>query len=119
MTETVRINVRESSGHTVVTPHGAVYFDTIDALRETLLQLAGAEHPRLVLDLSDLSVCDSSGLNLMVQIHQLTTRHGGWLRLAAPQPIVRRALEATNLTRLLPVYDTVTSASEEGPRRNA
>jgi anti-anti-sigma factor len=116
MTETVRVIVRESAGHTVVAPQGAVFFDTVDVLRETLLRLAGAEHPRLVLDLSDVSVCDSSGLNLMVQTYHLVMNHGGWLRLAAPQPIVRRALEATNLTRLLPVYDTVTSASEDGPR---
>jgi hypothetical protein len=35
------------------------------------------------------------------------TRRGRPGAAWAPQPHVRRALEATNLTRLLPIYDTI------------
>jgi anti-anti-sigma factor len=117
MTDPLRVLVQADGPHAIVAAQGAVYFDTIEVLREALLPLAGGDQPRLVLDLSGVAVCDSSGLNLMVQTHQLAARHGGWLRLAGPQPLVRRALEATNLTRLLTVHDSVAAAVADADER--
>ncbi|GAA1763006.1 STAS domain-containing protein [Luedemannella helvata] len=111
MTEPLSVTVRNEPDHTVVVAHGDVYFDTVGPLRDVLLPLAAAERPRVVLDLANVSTCDSSGLNLMVQGHQLAARNGGWLRLAAPQPVVRLAFEVTNLTRLLAVYDSLAAAT--------
>jgi anti-sigma B factor antagonist len=110
MTGSVRVRVREDADHAVVTPYGGLFFDTLEPLHDALLLLAAGERPRLVLDMSEVSMCDSSGLNLMVRIHRLATRGGGWLRIAAPQPGVRRSLEVTNLIQLLPVYDSVSAA---------
>jgi anti-sigma B factor antagonist len=110
MTGPVQVTVRHDSNHTVVAPHGRLYFDTIQPLHDALLPLAGTDNPRVVLDLSKVASCDSSGLNLMAQTQRLARRHGGWLRLVAPQPRVRRALEVTNLTRLLPIYNTIAAA---------
>ena len=110
----VSVTVRDGSGHTVVVPEGRLYFDTAGPLREALLALAAGERPRIVLDLSRVETCDSSVLNLMVQVRGAASRTGGWLRLVAPQPHVLRALEVTNLTRLLAVYDTVAEATGSG-----
>ena len=112
MTDPVRIIVRDRGDHTVVAPQGRLYFDTVHPLRDALLLIAAADQPHIVLDLSEVPLCDSSGLNLMVQTHRLATRRGGWLRLAGPQPGVRRVLEATNLTQLLSIYDTLTAATD-------
>jgi anti-anti-sigma factor len=111
MTTAVRVIVRDRADHTVVIPQGPLYFDTIEPLRDALLPLGAGERPRIVLDLSGVAMCDSSGLNLMVQTHRLAVRRGGWVRLVAPRPSVRRVLEATNLTRVLPTYDTVDAAA--------
>ncbi len=111
MTEPLSVTVRDEPDHTVVAVHGALYFDTVGPVREAVLPLATAPRPRLVVDLADVPSCDSSGLNLMVQTHRLVTSHGGWLRLAGLQPIVRLAFEATNLTRLLDIYDDVAAAT--------
>jgi anti-anti-sigma factor len=115
MTATVRVVVRESADHTLVAPQGGLYFDTSDPLRDALLVLGAAERPHLVLDLSGVTTCDSSGLNLLAQTHRLATRRGGWLRLVAPQPHVRRALEITNLTRVFDIFDSVESAVGHEP----
>jgi anti-sigma B factor antagonist len=110
MTAAVTVVVHDAVDHAVVEPHGRLYYGTLAPLRDALMVLASQERPRLVLNLADVAVCDSSGLNLLVQTHRVTVRHGGWLRLVAVQPNVRRVLDATNLTRLLGVYDTVDDA---------
>jgi anti-sigma B factor antagonist len=112
VTDGVQVAVRRSAGHTVVAASGSIYFDTHDTLRETLLTLAADNEPRIVLDLSGVDLCDSSGLNLMAQTHMMATRHGGWLRLAGVRPIVRQVLDATHLTRMLPLYDTAEQAAD-------
>jgi anti-anti-sigma factor len=115
MTAAVRVVVREGADHTLVAPQGRIYFDTSDPLRDALLVLGAAERPHLVLDLSEVTTCDSSGLNLLAQTHRLATRRGGWLRLVAPQPQVRRALEITNLIHMFDIFDTVESAAGHDP----
>src|SRR4051812_48659787 len=110
MTTSVTVVVHEAADHIVVEPHGRLYFDTFEPLRDALVVLGSGERPRLVLDLSDVDICDSSGLNLLAQTHRIAVRHGGWLRLAGVHPNVRRVLDATNLTRMLGVYDTVDGA---------
>ena len=67
---------------------------------------AGRRH--LIVDLSQVPFCDSTGLGILVRLHRLT---GGWTRLAAPQGALRRMLEITNLDRVLPIYDSITEAA--------
>jgi anti-sigma B factor antagonist len=111
MAAAVPVTVREGTDHSVVTPQGQLFFDTVAPLHDALLALGAGERPRVVLDLSGVEICDSSALNLMAQTHQVATRRGGWLRLVAPRPRVRRALQITNLTRLLAIYDSVEAAA--------
>ncbi len=111
MTGRVQFAVGSSARHTVVAASGTIYVDTCGALRETLLMLAADEEPRIVLDLSGVDVCDSSGLNLMEQTHLMATRHGGWLRVAGVQSIVWKLLDATHLTRVLQLYETAEQAA--------
>ena len=54
-----------------------------------------------------MTLCDSSALSMFVQVHQRTTAAGGWLRLVAPQPMVRQILHVTNLDQLIPVQASV------------
>src|SRR5688572_8971967 len=100
MTGAVHVIVREYADHILVSPQGPLYYDTLEPLRDVLLMLGSSERPRLVLDLSDVTICDSSGLNLFALTHRRAAEHGGWLRLAAPQPIVLKVMVAANLTRL-------------------
>jgi anti-sigma B factor antagonist len=113
VTDRIDVVVRRGAEYTVVAASGSIYFDTHAELKETLLALATEEKPRIILDLSGVDLCDSSGLNMMAQTHLMATRHGGWLRLAGVQPIVRQVLDATHLTRMLPLYDTAEQAASD------
>jgi anti-anti-sigma factor len=108
--ERATVKVTERDGAAVVTVRGKVLYDTLTPLSETLSRLTGRPSLRVVLDLSGVSMCDSSGLNLFVRTRSELTSSGGWLRLAGTRPLVDNVLHITNLDRILPRYDTVEDA---------
>jgi|tagenome__1003787_1003787.scaffolds.fasta_scaffold19862379_2 anti-sigma B factor antagonist len=102
----------ESLDDTTVVVHAAGQIDlrTVGIL-ETMADGRLAEgRTRLVLDLSEVTLCDSSGLSAMIRIHHRAGAAGGWLRLVAAQPQVQRVLELTNLVRLVPLHPGVQEA---------
>jgi anti-anti-sigma factor len=108
--EPVTADVGERDGATVVTVRGKVFYDTLAPLTDALAGLTAGQASRVVLDLSEVPMCDSSGLNLFVRTRADLVAAGGWLRLAGTRPMVDNVLHITNLDRLLPRYPTVEDA---------
>jgi anti-sigma B factor antagonist len=111
MSHLVHVEVHQDSGCTVVAVHGRIFADTVASLRTALAPLLDTDPPRIVLDMSGVEICDSSGLNLIASSHDTATRRGGWLRLVGLQPMVRRVIMITNLDQLLSVHATVDEAT--------
>ena len=108
------MTVREHATDVVeVAVAGEIDFATHRSLLGLLTEEVERGHQRIVLDMSGVSFCDSTGLGVLVQIRQRVVEGGGWLRVAAPTEAVRRALEITNLDRLIPAYATVSDAVAE------
>jgi anti-anti-sigma factor len=104
MTEPIAFDISSDNGIIRVRVHEGIFTDNRAPLLAEVLQLAAHRRARIVIDLSEVPMCDSSALNAFVQIHRHATAAGGWLRLAAPQPLVRRLLHVTNLDQLIPIY---------------
>ncbi|MFI5548064.1 STAS domain-containing protein [Streptomyces sp. NPDC051815] len=77
--------------------------------------LAGALHTaitqpgspgEIVVDLAQMSFCDSAGLNALVQARRTAEDHGKHLTLRAPQPQFLRLLKITGADALFPITDT-------------
>jgi anti-sigma B factor antagonist len=94
----------------VVTGTGEIDFQSYQPLQELLMTQLFLGRSRLVLDLDTVSFCDSSGLGMFVSIHRRAGMAGGWLRLARPNPQLRRILAVTNLDRLVGAFETVDAA---------
>ncbi|MFI2780287.1 STAS domain-containing protein [Streptomyces sp. ALB3] len=88
----------------VVVAHGEYDMGTIAPLADAL-SAAAREHPKVVLDTSDVTFADSSFLNLLILAHRTTT-----LRLVAPGPQLRRLLEVSGVDFFLEVRATVEEA---------
>ena len=58
----------------------------------------------VVLDLTDVSFLDCSGLRTLLRVHHQVRRWGGVSRLAAPPPLAGRVLKITGVDRCMPVY---------------
>ncbi len=57
----------------------------------------------VVIDLTDLSFCDSSGLNVLLGARLDAQQAGHLLRLAGPSSQMTRLLEVTGVTELFPI----------------
>ncbi len=63
------------------------------------------EFQRLVLDLSEVTRVDSTGLGMLVRFLSHTRTRGGDIRLSAPQPFLVTLLKITKLATVFRVYD--------------
>jgi len=107
--------LRQEADHVVVAAAGEVDYNTYLPLQEELYRQVDAGGNRIVLDLGGVTMCDSTGLSVLVRVHRRVKAQGGWLRLADVQPVVHRALALTNLDRLLPLFATVQDAVADLP----
>jgi anti-sigma B factor antagonist len=94
----------------VVTPVGEFDISSVDMLRATILDAVSPTQNRLVIDLSRTTFVDSTALGVMVGAGRRINDWGGWLRLVAPQPNVRKVLSLTGLDKVFGLYDTVEQA---------
>ncbi len=81
---------------------GALDLTTVDHLR-AVVGPACAEGGEVLLDLSALSFCDSTGVGAFVWLHRQATAAGGRLLLAAPRRYVRDVLRISGVDRAIPV----------------
>ena len=94
------VEVQRRDGVAIVEPRGELDVATVETLRVALDDIKVAW--RLVLDLRGLSFIDSTGLHLLVALHQRAQRDGFQLALVAPEPPVDRAIRVCGLGNTLP-----------------
>jgi anti-sigma B factor antagonist len=73
-----------------------------------LLKSDGAN--KLIVDLSEVETCDSSGLSAILVANRMVHSIGGKIRLAAPSNKVYSLIKITQLDRVLTVCETVNEA---------
>ena len=94
----------------IVALRGQLDVDSARPLEAALADLRKRSVTRIVLDLSELAFCDSTGLSALVVAHTSLSAVGGFVRLAAPTPFLIRVLTVVGLLGRIPVYETVQAA---------
>jgi anti-anti-sigma factor len=102
---------RTAGGITVAELTGELDIASVPALRDQLLSLLRPGSSRLVIDLSRVSFCDASGLEVLVSTARRARLLGGFLRLAAVSPQAGHVLNITGLHRHLATFPTVRAAA--------
>jgi anti-sigma B factor antagonist len=80
---------------------------------EFTLLLKVEENKKLILDLSEVETCDSSGLSAILVANRILHSTGGSMRIAAPSEKVYSLIKITQLDRVLPVCNTVNEAFDD------
>ncbi len=109
------LRVQHHDDRAVVLVSGEVDLATCQQLRDVLAGLVDQGVHYLVVDLEQVSFLDSSGIGVLISVLRRIREHGGSLRLTAPTPHVRRVLELTGVTTLLPTYATLDEAAPVEP----
>ncbi|MFE9022125.1 STAS domain-containing protein [Streptomyces sp. NPDC007808] len=123
MVVTVKVTGGERGDWAVLQVSGELDLVTSPALRQHIHDAVAEGRHSLVLDLSEVMFCDSSGVGVLIAARRLIRSCQGSLRLilpaqgAADGSHVNRVLGALGVRRLFEVYPDVTAAvaDDAGP----
>ncbi|MCX4823858.1 STAS domain-containing protein [Streptomyces sp. NBC_01142] len=116
------LNVDESRQGTWTVLHVSGELDLVSSpvVRQRVHDAVAAARRDVVLDLSEVFFCDSSGVGVLIAARRLMRSCQGRLRLILPArgaedgSHVNRVLAALGVRRLFAVYADVDSATDEG-----
>jgi len=116
MSDDLTISVQDTRGrHAVVQLTGVMDMDTVTPLDDALTGLIDQSHPHLVLDVTRVSFCDSTGLNTLLRTLRRTEAAAGSLALVGASESLRRIMVITGTDTVLTTYPTVEQALEGIP----
>ena len=98
--EPFAVDVHRRDDVVIVQPRGELDLATVETLRAALDDVT--DPGRLVLDLRGLSFLDSTGLHLLVALHQRAQRDGFQLALLAPAAPANKPIRLLGLDQALP-----------------
>jgi anti-sigma B factor antagonist len=87
-----------------LTVSGELDYTSAPRLRAALDEVPLAPGSGLIIDLSGLTFCDSSGISVLVAAHHLANAAGSTLALAAVPPAVLKVFEITGLHHIFSIY---------------
>lgn len=97
-------------GTCLITASGELDYHTSQKLRACLDDALLAAGAVLVLDLSGITYCDSTGLSVLVYAHRRAEAAGALFALAGAAPGTFRLLSLAGLSRLFRSYDSAADA---------
>jgi len=106
----VSVTSRESGDRTVVEVRGEIDVYTAPVLREELTSLVDAQHTNLVVDLTQVSFMDSTGLGVLVGGLKKVRTLGGDLSLVIDQETILKVFRITALTQVFSIHSTLEAA---------
>jgi anti-sigma B factor antagonist len=105
------VSIRDFDGQAVVVLRGELNLADTPSAASHLIAAVTAYGPSVIVDLAGLEGIGYSGLSVLLRVRKWTRQSGGDLSLAAPQPAVRRILEATGLIDVFSVHPSVEEAA--------
>ncbi len=81
-------------------------------LKGEFLVLCKPQLKELVIDLSDVDFCDSSGLSALLIAERKMREHGGAVKLVGVNKKVLTLIKISHLDRAFQIYDTMAKATK-------
>lgn len=107
----VKLSTRQVGDVTVIDAVGRITLgEGASTFRDAIRELAAKGDKKLLLNLSEVSYIDSSGIGELVSGFTTVTNHGGQLKLVGLTKRVKDLLQITKLYTVFDVYDVETSA---------
>jgi anti-sigma B factor antagonist len=102
----VDINVRKHSDVQIIKLRGDLKIgDAVDSLRQTMDEHLGAGDARIVVNIEEVPMIDSSGIGILVRSLTSARQRGGNLKLVNPSKLALQTLKIVGLLTLFEIYD--------------
>jgi anti-sigma B factor antagonist len=101
----LKVSSRSRGDHVIVTAAGEIDLYTAPKLQADLAAIIDAAAPatRVVIDMSGVEFCDSTGMNALLSALRQVRGRGGELELGAPRPAIVKILQVTGLDSVFTV----------------
>ncbi|MFM7186612.1 MAG: STAS domain-containing protein [Armatimonadota bacterium] len=106
----ISIDIRTVSDVPVVQLNGELDIDQAVRVREHLDKVMDGGALRLIIDLSDVSYIDSTGLGMLVAVHKRLVAEQGFYVLTVPRASQRKVFEITGLSTVLVIMQSLEEA---------
>ncbi|WP_190394409.1 STAS domain-containing protein [Nocardiopsis quinghaiensis] len=100
----LKISSRSQEDVAVVTVGGEVDLYTAPQLRSELVEALDDGARRLLVDMSRVEFCDSTGISVLLSAMKRSRDKGGDLEIVAPRPAVTKVLEVTGLDEVFVIH---------------
>jgi anti-sigma B factor antagonist len=102
----LKVSSRAEGDRVIVALSGEIDLYTAPRLQSQLAAALNTEHAvRLVVDMSGVDFCDSTGMNVLLGAQRMARERGGDLELSAPRPAVLKILQVTGLETVFTVVE--------------
>jgi len=88
----------------VISVDGELDLSTAPRLKWMLVDALEGGSCQVVIDLSNVTFMDSSGINALLRAHKKVAAYGGWIRMSAMSDHVLQAADITGLPHVLPYF---------------
>ena len=100
------INVRKRSEVQVIQLRGALRLGSaVDELRQVVEEAVGNGDTRIVVNLAEVPMIDSSGIGLLVRFLASTKQRGGSIKLVQPSKFTVQTLRLVGVLNLFEIFD--------------
>lgn len=115
--ERFRVRADKHSHFTALHAVGALDYGSSPLLKEQAdVALGATDHPRLVIDLTEVTFCDSTGYGVLMYALTRVRRVAGSLVLVGPSTVMRQRLRRLGVAELFDTRRTVEEAMEAFPK---
>ena len=102
----MKVDVRHVNDVIIVDLEGRLVMGVGDELlRDVMNEIVAEGWTKIVLNLRQVTIMDSSGIGEVVSSWKLAQRFGGGVKLLRPAPSVKRTLKLTQILPLLEVFE--------------
>ncbi|WP_285709270.1 STAS domain-containing protein [Microtetraspora sp. NBRC 16547] len=103
----LKVATQSHAGQAVMAIVGEIDLYTAPRLQAEFTRLLETGPERVVIDMSGVEFCDSTGMNVLLSALKRLRERGGILEVASPRPAVRKILQVTGLDSVFIVHETV------------
>ena len=107
------LHTTRQDGRATIAARGSIDLHSSDELRSRLTELVDAGEREVVVDLTAVDFCDSSGLNVLVRAYKHARAQNATLTVTGAYGRVENVLRTTGLDRFL-IGGTAEEASADG-----
>jgi len=84
----------------------------VDGLRQTMEEALGSGETRIVINLAEVPMIDSSGIGLLVRLLASARQRGGNIKLVNPSKFAVQTLRLVGVLNLFEIFDNDEAAVE-------